>query len=190
MKQFVPGKHVKNIKLKDGREVEFRYPKWEDLTVMTEYINTLSKEDTFITFSGEQLTLKEEADYFGSVFKDHEFGDMVKIHAFDGNVPVAVCDIHRDKSGKKRSHHIGILGITVKKEYRSQGLGEEIIRTTIDEAKKHIEGLKTIELHVYGPNEKAQNLYKKVGFTEYGRLPGGILYKDEYYDQIYMYLNV
>ena len=38
-----------------------RYPKWEDLEELTRYINKLSSEDTFVTFSGEEIKKEEEA---------------------------------------------------------------------------------------------------------------------------------
>ncbi len=44
-----------------------------------------------------------------------------------------------------------------------------------------------IILNVYGKNLKAQNLYKKIGFKECGRLKKGLLYKGKYIDDIKMY---
>ena len=52
---FMPGQIVKKFFSKKGKEMIIRYPKWEDLEEFTLYINKLSYEDTFITFSGEEI---------------------------------------------------------------------------------------------------------------------------------------
>lgn len=53
---FQPGKIVKTFTSKSGKKIVIRYPQWKDLNQLTEYINKLSAEDTFTTFSGEKIT--------------------------------------------------------------------------------------------------------------------------------------
>ena len=48
---------------KKGNVVNVRYPQKGDEIVMMEYINTLSKEQTFIRAQGEEYTLEEETIY-------------------------------------------------------------------------------------------------------------------------------
>ena len=55
-------KIVTKFNLEDGREIVFRYPQKEDAEAMARYINTLSKERTFISFQGEQITLEFEVE--------------------------------------------------------------------------------------------------------------------------------
>lgn len=50
--------------------------------------------------------------------------------------------------------------------------------------------LKIITLEVFSLNILAQNLYKKFGFMEYGRLSGGIKYKNKFVDDILMYKKI
>lgn len=190
MKTFIPGEIISTVKLKNNQEVVLRYPKWEDLEEMTSYINELSKEDTFIVFSGEINSLEEEARYVASVLHDMEFGNKVKVCAFAEDSLVGICDVSRITSGKTRELHIGLLGLTVKKDFRSLGLGEHLMRTAIEEAKKRISGLRLIILRVYEPNAPARALYEKIGFAEYGRLPGGLKYKEKFYDMIEMYFSL
>jgi RimJ/RimL family protein N-acetyltransferase len=63
-----------------------------------------------------------------------------------------------------------------------------LLRECIREAKEKLTGVTILHLGAYGPNVVAQNLYKKVGFIEYSRLPKGVYYKGEYHDHIGMYL--
>jgi RimJ/RimL family protein N-acetyltransferase len=62
--------------------------------------------------------------------------------------------------------HVGSLGIGVMADYRGQGIGEKLIRITLEKAKEI--GLTRIELTVRAPNKAAFALYKKIGFIEEG----------------------
>jgi ribosomal protein S18 acetylase RimI-like enzyme len=62
--------------------------------------------------------------------------------------------------------HVGSLGIGVIANYRGQGIGEKLIRITLEKAKEI--GLTRIELTVRAPNKAAFALYKKIGFIEEG----------------------
>ena len=62
--------------------------------------------------------------------------------------------------------HVGQLGIGVLPEYRGRGIGEKLMRASIDAARAA--GLEKIELHVYGRNTRAAALYRKLGFVHEG----------------------
>ena len=68
MPNFIPGKIIKTFISKKGIQITLRYPVWEDLQQMTDYINTLSQEDTYIIFSGEKVSLEHEAVYLAGLF--------------------------------------------------------------------------------------------------------------------------
>lgn len=187
---FEPGRVVTTTTTKSGDEMVIRYPQWSDLQSLTDYINTLSKENTFITFSGEQMSLEEEGSYLSGQFVKYELGDAVGLLAMVGNEIAGFCGIDRDTSGRSRSAHTAVFGISVAKDYRRQGIGEQLARRAIGEATKHINGLKTIMLTHFGLNEAAHAMYEKIGFVEHGRLPGGYKYKDIFEDKVYMHLPV
>ncbi len=190
MKTFTPGIIVYEFITKNGQQAVIRYPQFSDVEAITEYANILSTEDTYVTLSGEQLSLEEEQKYLEDEFHKIEDGDGVMlICTVDGNL-VGNCSITRNQRGRKRSFHLGIFGISIHKDYRGQGLGLELAKATIDEAKLNIDGLKIITLSVYKPNTSAVEMYKKLGFIEYGMLPEGTAYKDEYIDKILMYKKV
>ncbi|MBP9690562.1 hypothetical protein KBD81_00620, partial [Candidatus Woesebacteria bacterium] len=148
MSHIYPGKIVKNAQLKDGRDVLLRHPTQEDAAEMLEFINTLSKEDTFITFSGEQLTFAEESAYLSSVIKGMEDENSIHVLAFVDHKLAGSATINRDLKGRKRSYHQGIFGITIAREFRALGLGEIVARTTMDEALVAIPGLRMFHLSV------------------------------------------
>jgi len=186
---FIPGQIVKKFVSKKGKEVAIRYPKWEDLEELTRYINKLSCEDTFVTFSGEEVKKEDEAKVLSEWFYQLEMGDKVVLGCFYKEKLVGLANIDRDKSARKRSLHVGILGISVEKEFRGEGVGYELGKVIIEEARKKIGGLKILTLDVFSINNNAQNLYQKLGFKTVGHLPKTILYRGQYIDQIKMYLE-
>jgi RimJ/RimL family protein N-acetyltransferase len=190
MSKFTPGRIVKTFSTKKGDKAVIRYPFWEDLDQILAYINKLSKEDTFITLSGEKLTRKDEAGYLADWFKAMEMGDKVFLFCFVADKLVATCSVDRNTKSRQRSRHTASFGISVAKEFRSSGVGYNLASTVIAEAKKKIKGLKLIALSVYEKNKIALNLYKKLGFKKAGVIPGGVLYCNEYIDEIKMYLRL
>lgn len=181
---------LKKINTKNGKEATIRYPTLDDVIEMTQYINDISREDTYITFSGEQITLDEEKIYLLDLLKRIENGDAVNLLCVINGKIVGITGIERKISARRRGSHIGIYGISVKKEYRGYGVGLELSKSVIEEARKRMAGLKIITLSVYKPNEIAFSMYKKLGFVEYGVLPQGISFHGEFVDEVEMYLSV
>lgn len=59
-----------------------------------------------------------------------------------------------------------ITTLGIKKDYQKNGFGQQLLEHAIEEIKKA--GCESITLEVRKSNLKAQNLYKKLGFTEIG----------------------
>lgn len=177
---------VDNFQLKDGREIFFRYPKIEDAEDMTRYINTLSKEQTFIRFQGEQLTLDQETEYLSKLLKKIQENTAVQILAFYQNKLIAITEISLGIGVEK---HVGTFGITVAYEFRGLGIGKKMMQSVLDKAKS-LSGLKIITLGCFSDNEVAQKMYEDFGFKKFGSLPGGVMHKEHFDDHIYMYKRV
>lgn len=173
--------------LEDGREVAIRYPSLGNLVQMTRYINTLSKEQTFITFQGNEISLKDERKHLKNMLDKINKGLTVQLLAFQNSQLVGITNIKMYEHALK---HEGVFGITIAKEFRGVGLGKKIMELVIDEAIKKLPQLKVITLGVFSDNPLAQNLYKSFGFKEYGRLPEIISHKNHFDDHVYMYKKV
>ncbi len=185
---FHSGEIVKTFITKSGKKIVIRYPKWDDLEELTFYINKLSREDTFINFSGEKITKEEEVRTLANWFLAMERRDKVVLGCFYQEKLIGLANVDRQVDSRKRQRHIGGFGISVDKKFRGEGIGFQLAKTIIEEAKKKIAGLKMIVMDVFEPNKIAQSLYKKLGFKEYGRLPEGVLYKGRYVDEVKMVL--
>lgn len=180
-------KIILTITTKSGRVISFRYPTIDDAQMITDFINKISAEKTFIVLQGEQFEVEYERVWLEGTIATIGLDKTVYIMAMDGDKMVGSADV-RMRTGVKG--HIGLFGIIIDKEYRGDGIGQALTEVVIDQAKKNLKGLKTIMLDVFGNNPAAIELYKKFGFIEYGRLPGGLKHNDEFVDDISMYLKV
>lgn len=181
------GKIVFEGKTSKGHEFIIRYPTKGDASAMLDYINELSKEQTFIRFQGEQLTLEHETRFLNDQLKRIEDKRTVQLHVFSNNKLIGISGIDlKDKV----EHHEGVFGISLKKEFRGEGIGKILMQQILDEAIKNMPQLRIITMGVFEYNPVAMTMYKNFGFKEFGRLPKGIFYKGKYIDHIYLYKNV
>jgi len=172
---------------KNGAIYIIRYPQSDDAFKMMEYINTLSKEQTFIRFQGEQQTLEEEQKYLDEQLEKIKRHQAVLLLIVVDGKSIGISGIEMKDRVEK---HEGVLGISLAKKFRGQGLGKILMTKILEEAEKHLTELRIVTLSVYACNDLAFSMYKKFGFIEYGKLPKGILHKDVYVDHIHMYRNV
>lgn len=181
------GKVVYEGKSKKDKAVIVRYPASDDAQAMCDYINALSKEQTFVRFQGEEVTLEDETKYLKEQLQKIDKKKTVQLLVFCNNKLIGISEI--DMKDRTESHE-GVLGISVSDEYRGEGIGKKLMELTLEEAKNNIPHLKIITLGVFGSNNLAVDMYKKFGFKEYGRLPKGVFRRGEYDDHVYMYKNI
>ena len=72
-----------------------------------------------------------------------------------------------------RIRHRAKLAISVRKDYWNQGIGTEMLKRIIEQAKEM--KIRVIELEVISDNARGINLYHKMGFVDIG------IYKDYFY---------
>jgi len=190
MVNFQPGKTVTTFTDKQGREIVICYPQWEDLEKITKFINEISQEQTFIRYAGEVITLEEESAWLKDVLEKSEAGEYVLLLAFHNDQLVGNVSIQRDHSSARRSLHVGIFGIALRQEFRGAGIGFGLAKAAMSEAEQALKGLRLFRLNVYVLNDRGQQLYRKLGFQEVGRLPEYVLHKGEYIDEIVMVKQV
>jgi RimJ/RimL family protein N-acetyltransferase len=188
--KFIPGKIVSEVTLKNGESATIRYPQWEDLTELTKFINEISQENIFVSYSGEVITREQESNWIADISVRMESGDAVYLVAHNGSRIVASFAIVRSEKIKTLTKHIGNYGAVIAKDYRGVGLGYQISTALITEARKNIMGLKQLQLGLFGNNEAALGLYHKLGFVECGRFQKGLFHKGEYQDEILMQMEL
>jgi RimJ/RimL family protein N-acetyltransferase len=179
-KIVLEGKH-------NGVSYVLRYPVIEDTQELTDYLNVLSSEQTYIRLQGETVTFAEEKEYMEKNIEQIKNKKSVKLLLYvDGKLHgIAGVDL-KDKI----QSHIGDFGITLRSEVRGMGFGRMLMKATLKEAILNLPHLRIIDLSVFATNKPAYALYKSLGFQEYGRLPEGLSRRGVFVDQILMYKSV
>lgn len=83
---------------------------------------------------------------------------------------VGWCDIVRRTD---EPDDVGFLGVGVLKEYRHRGLGSQLMRTAIDEARRR--GFREIRLEVRTSNHNAIRTYRRLGFVKIALRKDGVV---------------
>jgi L-amino acid N-acyltransferase YncA len=102
--------------------------------------------------------------------------------AADGSGTIAgVYILHPNNVG--RCGHICNASYAVADSFRGKGIGELLVRHCMSQAKK--EGFRILQFNaVVSSNLPALALYRKIGFTQLGTIPGGFRSKDGTYSDI------
>lgn len=174
-------------KTSDGIPYLIRYPKRTDLQEIWKYINELSQEKTFINYQGEEITLEEERKWLNEAIKKNK--EFTSLHLFAESKGKIISSSGIEMQGRAQKH-LGYIGLSISKELRGKGIGKKMMEIVMNEGKKILKPLKIIYLDVFGNNPIAIGLYKSLGFKEYGKLPGGLLYRGEPQDEILMYKKI
>lgn len=181
------GKVVSQGKSKKGTPFVIRYPVIGDVHQMWEYINRLSKEKTFITFQGENVSLEHETEYLTKQLQRIAKNQTVQLLVFVGDNLVGIAGVDmRDRT----SAHEGVFGISIDKNYRGEGIGKTLMEVIVKEAEEKMPQLKIVTLGLFGDNPRACKIYENFGFVESGRLPKGIKHNGNYVDHVSMYKTI
>ena len=91
---------------------------------------------------------------------------LFRVSVFDGNQIVAMARVIGDMG-----LDYYIKDVIVRPEYQGKGIGRALTEACIECARAA--GYLQLELEVVAGNRRAEELYKSVGFVEYGRNPKG-----------------
>jgi RimJ/RimL family protein N-acetyltransferase len=166
-------------------------------------LRTLQQADTPAFRTLRLRALEESPSAFGADLQDERamaLGAMAAriapgdndgsgvLGAFDGDDLVAVAGLHRQHGAKNR-HIAFIWSVYVAPGYRGTGLGRRLLQRTIDLARE-IDGLRRVNLTVNASNAAAFDLYRSLGFVEYGRMPESLFVGGIFHDEILMTLEL
>ena len=88
------------------------------------------------------------------------------------------------------SHKCRLDDVVVGGEYQGRGIARKIFKQCVDWCVNN--GIKIMTVGVRG-GEPAEQVYRKLGFVEYGRLSGGIVeYRNDNkeYDEVYLFYEI
>lgn len=178
--RFKPGQVVEEFDI-DGKRVIFRIIWKEDLQGCLDHINSLIRQKTYISWL-KPFTLEEEREWLDKELQDNQKGNKITLMIeIDGKI---VGDAFVGRRPMQAVEHRAIVGVGLSSE-RGKGIGFRMMRTLERLAKEHYNA-EMLELEVFEDNRAAINLYKKFGFIETGRIPGGFKHYGKIMDDILM----
>ena len=95
---------------------------------------------------------------------------------------VGQLDVHTFPN-RPRRRHVGKIGMSVRDDRQSRGVGTALLQAAVDLADKWLNLLR-LELEVYSDHEPAVRLYKRFGFATEGTL-ARYAYRDGQYVDVY-----
>ena len=180
-------KYNEKILLKNGKEALLRNGDAADGKAVFDCFNlTHGETDLLLSYPDENsFDPEQEAEFLKE--KTESENEIEIIALVDGKV-AGTAGIEAIGS-KDKVKHRAEFGISILKEYWGLGLGKALTEACIRCAKEA--GYTQLELDVVADNERAMSLYKKLGFTEFGRNPRGFNSRiSGYQELVYMLLEL
>ncbi|MGR9373232.1 N-acetyltransferase family protein [Rhizobium leguminosarum] len=136
--------------------------------------------------------LRTEPSLFASRYEDWEalsleewrnrLNEPVFI-AFQDGEPVGITGLLRQRSSKM-VHRATIIMVYVRRSLRGTGLAARLLSAAAHHARDI--GILQLELFVSAENPAAIRFYQREGFSEIGRIPGGVLEEGREIDDVMM----
>lgn len=170
------------FKLKNGSKVILREAEKDDAKDLIDFYNLVGGETDYLSFGKNEfmVTVDFEERYIESI-KSETNSNLIL--AFIDEKIIGAASIN--SSQKRKLKHVGTLGIVIKEEFCSIGLGSILMNYLISWSKlNHI--TKKITLITRCDNSLAIELYKKTGFEIEGILRNDNYENGKYYDCLTM----
>ena len=172
----------------DGRKIELRSAKEneEEAKMLVDYLKTVCGETTYLLCYSDEVSYTTESE-LSFIKSMNESEEKMLILAFVDGEYAGNCSFNRAGTGRRAKHRAD-LGIALFQKFTGFGLGKLMMERIIEKIKE--QGYEQAELTVVGNNDRAQRLYKSLGFKECGRIPNANRYDDgTYSDDIRMVLK-
>ncbi len=171
---------------RNGRKIRIRSISRNDLNKVDkflDFVNSLVDENAMI-FMKYKKTFAEEKSWLWEKIKSVERSEEVALIAEGENEIVGITSI---SSHTETEDHVGELSIAIKDGYRGFGLGGELTKEILKEAKERLKVTpKVVRLSVFSNNDPAIKLYEKMGFKVVAKIPKQIQYEGRLLDEVVM----
>lgn len=158
--------------LKNGQRLFIRSIDISDVNDLLNYINSVKKESDFLLYGRKDsdLSYEDEIKYVNQIIKSKN--EIMRI-GFVNDILVGAYNLIKGNVSKNK--HMGQIAVSVRKDFWNIGIGTAFMKDIDKEAERL--GLEALKLEYCENNIRGENLYKKAGFIECGRVPYS--FKDE-----------
>jgi ribosomal protein S18 acetylase RimI-like enzyme len=165
-------------------------------------IRILAEPDASALFELRGEALQREPEAFGEAYEEHIARNSVEltatrlregppnsfvVGAFQNDKLAGMAGFHR--YGGKFQHKGHVWGVYVTNSLRGQGAARKLMEFLLATARQ-LEGLSTLLLHVNQDNTPAVELYRRIGFREFGLEPDAICVNGIMHAQLLMRCEV
>jgi putative acetyltransferase len=176
---------LKKAKLKDGRIATIGFLSERDsVRELQRFIHALVEENAYMVYD-KKTTLKEEREWKRKNISNLRKRAGYVIVARVGGKLAGTTGAERERM---KGRHSVSLGLAIAKPYRGIGLGEALLRTNFETARRLLKP-RNIYLSVFALNKPARALYRKVGFREFAVFPKWVLHRGKFVDVVFMKLE-
>jgi len=145
---------MKQYLLKNGRKVTVREANEDDAEAIKNVVNSVASEKYFV------VPERSREDWDEAIREIKRRKGLIIIAQADEKT-IGMAHLVRGKFEKNK--HVGLLGISILKEFRRMGVGTAMMNYIMEWARRQ-KGLEKISLTVFSTNEAAINLYRKFEF--------------------------
>ena len=177
---------IKSVMLRNKKTLIIRVAKKEDSLKYINYLSQIAVQTDFLTFGVDDL-LTSQDEQESMIENSAKMDNQLMIFAIvDGEI---VGGLNFRSSDRPRIRHTGEFGVSVLKDSWGLGIGTHLISYLIEWAKIS-KIIRKINLGVRSDNRRAIRLYSRLGFSEEGATTRGFLLGNQFYDAIYMGMEI
>jgi RimJ/RimL family protein N-acetyltransferase len=176
---------MKNIELANNLVLVISKASIADAEQIVNFLNTVGGETDFLTFGANEFPLSAAAEK-ETITECLEHNICLMLVGKVGDEIASQLFLQRSKT--PRLAHMGDVGISVSKKYWGHSIGRHMMLAAIEWAKTN--GVTKIQLQVRTDNERAVQLYKKLGFIIEGTVTRALKIGGVYFDDYLMGLHL
>lgn len=178
MASFVP----RPIRLKSGETITLRNSHPDDALAFLAYAKRIMGEGFHSVTEPEEFNISEaqERAWIQGLLDNPSALMVVAEH--QGQI---IGEINFQALAQRRLQHTGNLAMSVHHAWRRKGIGLLLLQTLLDWASAHPH-LEKVSLSVVATNDKAINLYRKLGFQMEGNRPREVKFGPGHYADVYL----
>ena len=158
----------------------------EDVPALLEYIEAISGESDFLSFGRGEFRLSESEEREVLLDYQRSTNKLYALGLIDSEI---VSSLSFSAGSRPRIQHTGEFGMSVCKEYWGLGIGSAMLDTLLEWARATGIIVK-INLRVRTDNQRAIQLYERIGFVREGTISKEIRLDGKYYDHHWMGLEL
>jgi RimJ/RimL family protein N-acetyltransferase len=160
--------------------IEIRQVSEGDAAELLRYLNELKRERLPTLLNVPKIpTIEEEQEW---VRQKTQPTNCTVLLALCSHKIVGVLEVRGNAHPQQK--HVAQVGISISKEFRSQGAGAQLMRAGHDWAGQH--GIHQLQLEVLSTNIPAIRFYERLGYRHEGRRLGAVSVSDGYVDVVLM----